>query len=676
MFSEDMLENANYMYAAIFAAGAFLAYYWMKPDDKEEELFKFKTMNPTVVNNQQDVGGGDIISRMKAKGRNILILYGSQTGTAEDFSSTLSKEAQRYENMKAMAVDPEDIELEDLSRLNEIENSVLVFCVATYGEGDPTDNLQTTHDWLNDPEREEDQSFENINFAVFGLGNKTYENYNTMGKYFDKRLSQLGGSRLLDLGLGDDDGNIEEDFNSWKENFWSAICKKFNVSRLENQGTIRNFELKANPRTDRVFTGEVVRFNSYKNQRPPFDAKNPFLAQVKVNRELHNGGDRSCMHIEFDLTDSKIRYEAGDHLAIYPTNDTEAVNSLGKILNVDLDEIFSLQNIDEDSSKKFPFPCPTTFRTALTHYVDIHSPPRVNLLNELIQYCDGDAKDQLIKLCGTAGADVDQAKELYQKWVVDSRRSIVHVLEDLNGAKNIPIDHLLELLPRLQPRYYSIASSPKSDPNSVAVCAILVKYKSLAGRINQGVATAFMKNKIPNDSPDIPNPTVPCYVRRSQFKLPFRPLTPIIMVGPGTGFAPFRGFLQHRKWQKDEGREVGATYLFTGCRNKAIDYIYEDELEQYSKSGVLTDNFVAFSRDTEKKVYVQHILKEKKQLVWDCINKNGNIYVCGDAKNMARDVNDIIVEIISEFKQVPTQGAIDFVKSLRNKGRYQEDVWS
>ena len=101
--------------------------------------------------NKQDVGGGDIISRMKAKGRNILILYGSQTGTAEDFSSTLSKEAHRYEDMKAMAVDPEDIELEDLSRLNEIENSVLVFCVATYGEGDPTDNLQTTHDWLNDP---------------------------------------------------------------------------------------------------------------------------------------------------------------------------------------------------------------------------------------------------------------------------------------------------------------------------------------------------------------------------------------------------------------------------------------------------------------------------------------------------------------------------------------------
>ena len=125
--------------------------------------------------------------------------------------------------------------------------------------------------------------------------------------------------------------------------------------------------------------------------------------------------------------------------------------------------IRSIRNSEtlEDSSKKFPFPCPTTFRTALTHYVDIHSPPRVNLLNELIQYCDGDAKDQLIKLCGTAGADVDQAKELYQKWVVDSRRSIVHVLEDLNGSKNIPIDHLLELLPRLQPRYYSIASSPK-----------------------------------------------------------------------------------------------------------------------------------------------------------------------------------------------------------------------
>ena len=155
-----------------------------------------------------------------------------------------------------------------------------------------------------------------------------------------------------------------------------------------------------------------------------------------------------------------------------------------------------------------------------------------------------------------------------------------------------------------------------------------------------------MKSKIPIESEDVPSPTMPCYIRRSQFKLPFKPAAPVIMIGPGTGFAPFRGFLQHRfiffiifkyhgsvrKWQKEEKLNVGETILFTGCRNRAVDYIYQEELEQYEKEGVLTKNFVAFSRDDpNKKVYVQHLLAEQKDLVWDCIKegRNGNIYVCG-----------------------------------------------
>merc|ERR1711953_474784 len=219
-----MMDSLNLYYVTLCAAGACIAYYLFKSDDAEVPSFEFKTISTKTPVSAQETVGNDIISRMKAKGRNILILYGSQTGTAEDFSSTLSKEAQRYENMKAMAVDPEDIELEDLYRLNEIENSVLVFCVATYGEGDPTDNLQTTHDWISEEEVENEKSFEGITYAVFGLGNKTYENYNTMGKFFDKRMEKCGAKRLLDLGLGDDDGNIEDDFNSWKEKFWSAIC--------------------------------------------------------------------------------------------------------------------------------------------------------------------------------------------------------------------------------------------------------------------------------------------------------------------------------------------------------------------------------------------------------------------------------------------------------------------
>lgn len=139
--------------------------------------------------------------------------------------------------------------------------------------------------------------------------------------------------------------------------------------------------------SDRIYTGEVARLHSLQSQRPPYDAKNPYLAPIKVNRELHKGGGRSCMHIEFDIEGSKMRYEAGDHVAMYPVNDTELVEKLGKSCNADLDTVFSLINTDLESSKKHPFPCPTTYRTALTHYLEITALPRTHILKELVEYC-------------------------------------------------------------------------------------------------------------------------------------------------------------------------------------------------------------------------------------------------------------------------------------------------
>merc|ERR1711953_1309397 len=201
-------------------------------------------MAPMAQKETEEVGGDDIISKMKAQGRNILVLYGSQTGTAEDFSAGLAREAHRYEKMKAMVVDPE-----------EIEYSILVFLVATYGEGDPTDNTQTIYDWLQDEEHDE-SLFEGQKFAVFVLGNKTYEFYNAMGIYFDKRLAELGGERISDLGLGDDDANIAEDFNAWKEQFWISVCRTFGVNRKETDGTIRQYKLNPQFNENRVFTGE------------------------------------------------------------------------------------------------------------------------------------------------------------------------------------------------------------------------------------------------------------------------------------------------------------------------------------------------------------------------------------------------------------------------------------
>ncbi|XP_073471314.1 NADPH--cytochrome P450 reductase isoform X2 [Aquarana catesbeiana] len=608
------------------------------------------------------------VEKMKKTGKNIVVFYGSQTGTGEEFANRLSKDAHRY-GMRGMAADPEEFEMADLSRLTEIENSLAVFCMATYGEGDPTDNAQDFYDWL----QEADVDLSGLKFAVFGLGNKTYEHFNAMGKYVDKRLEELGAERIFELGMGDDDGNLEEDFITWREQFWPAVCEHFGVEATGDESSIRQYELvvHTDENMNKVYTGEMGRLKSYETQKPPFDAKNPYLADVTANRKLNQGGERHLMHLELDINGSKIRYESGDHVAVYPANDSSIVNKLGEILSADLDTVISLNNLDEESNKKHPFPCPTTYRTALTYYLDVTNPPRTNVLYELAQYAtDQKEQENLRKMASSAA----EGKALYLSWVLEARRNILAILEDMSSLRP-PLDHLCELLPRLQARYYSIASSSKVHANSIHICAVLVEYETKTGRTNKGVATNWLKNKQPCDNGH--KSTVPMYVRKSQFRLPFKPSTPVIMVGPGTGIAPFIGFIQEREWLKQQGKEVGETVLYYGCRHEHEDYLYKEELARFHKDGVLTQLNVAFSRDQKEKIYVQHLLKKNKEHLWKLINEeNAHIYICGDARNMARDVQNAFYDIVEEFGKMDHALAVDYIKKLMTKGRYSQDVWS
>ncbi|XP_059370960.1 NADPH--cytochrome P450 reductase-like isoform X2 [Carassius carassius] len=608
------------------------------------------------------------IDKMKKTGKNIVVFYGSQTGTAEEFANRLAKDAHRY-GMKGMSADPEEYDMSELSRLPEIENSIAIFCMATYGEGDPTDNAQDFYDWLH----EGDANFSGVKYTVFALGNKTYEHYNAMGKYVDQRLSELGAQRIFDLGMGDDDGNLEEDFVSWREQFWPAVCEHFGVEATGEESSIRQYELKVHSdvNMNKVYTGELGRLKSFESQKPPFDSKNPFLAPVTVNRKLNKAGDRHLMHLELDITGSRIRYESGDHVAVYPINDSVIVSRIGDLLGVDLDTVISLNNLDEESNKKHPFPCPTTYRTALTHYLDITNPPRTNVLYELAQYASEPKEQENMRKMASSSAE---GKALYQSWVLDSCRNILAVLEDLPSLRP-PIDHLCELLPRLQARYYSIASSSKVHPNSIHICAVVVEYETKTGRVNKGVATNWLKNKTPTDNGH--KATVPMYIRKSQFRLPFKSTNPVIMIGPGTGIAPFMGFVQERGWLKEQGKEVGETVLYYGCRYKNEDFLYQEELEEFEETGVLTELNVAFSRDQAEKVYVQHLLKRNKEAVWRLVHTdNAHIYICGDARNMARDVQNAFYEIAEELGGLSRAQAVDYIKKLMTKGRYSQDVWS
>jgi len=374
------------------------------------------------------------------------------------------------------------------------------------------------------------------------------------------------------------------------------------------------------------------------------------------------------MHIELDVEGSRIRYDAGDHVAIYPTNNTQTVDRLIELLNIDGDTIFTMNNLDEDSTKKHPFPCPTSYRTALLHYVDIVALPRTHIIKELAKYTeDNKERTHLEQMAGTT----PEGKSLYHKWIMDDVRHLQHILEDLPTCKP-PVDHLLELLPRLQPRFYSIASSAKVCPTSVHVCGVVVEYSTPTGRTNKGVATTWLKEKVPEGEKD---PKVPIYIRRSQFRLPNRPQTPVIMIGPGTGLAPFRGFIQERAWLKQQGKPVGPTVLYFGCRNKNLDYIYEEELEAWKSEGVL-DLHVAFSRDQEEKRYVSHILRETGENVWSLLQQGGHLYVCGDAKMMAKDVRHGIIDICKVHGGLSESDADAFVKKLETQKRYSADVWS
>nr|CAG4643053.1 EOG090X027R [Ilyocryptus agilis] len=621
------------------------------------------TMQPTLI---ARVNESSYISKMKASGRNIVVFYGSQTGTAEEFAGRLAKEAARY-GMKALVADPEECEMEDLCKLNEIRNSMAVFCMATYGEGDPTDNAQAFYEWLQGG----DTDLTGLNFAVFGLGNKTYEHFNAMGKYVDKRLEELGGTRVVEAGVGDDDANMEEDFLTWKDKFWPSVLDFFGMELNLQEISMRQYRLVVPEVTsDKLFTGEIARLRAYQTQRPPFDAKNPYLAHVTAWRELHRAGGRSCMHIELDIANSKLRYDAGDHVAIYPVNDPTLVNRFGELLGVDLDTAISLVNIDEDSSKKHPFPCPCTYRTALSYYLDITSNPRTHVLKELAEYTsDPQEKEKLLKMTGAN----PEGKELYHQWVLNDNRSLLHVLEDMPSCKP-PLDLVCELLTRLQARYYSISSSSKLYPENVHVTAVLVNYTTPTGRVNNGVATTWLASKKP-DSETAPH-HVPIFIRKSQFRLPAKPQTPIIMIGPGTGVAPFRGFIQERMKMKQEGKPVGETILFFGCRNRTEDFIYENELKESVEDGLLTLH-TAFSREQDKKIYVTHLLKQQGETVWRILSQeNGHIYVCGDARNMARDVHDIIIDLCCQYGQMSTSDAQAFVKKLETQRRYSADVWS
>ncbi|KAK0201986.1 putative cytochrome P450 oxidoreductase [Desarmillaria ectypa] len=681
-----------------------------------------------------DVNPRDFAAKMKAGNKRLVIFYGSQTGTAEEYAIRLAKEAKAKFGLTSLVCDPEEYDFETLDSLPE--GTAAIFVMASYGEGEPTDNAVTLLQNLSDDSFEFSQGsrrLENLKYVLFGLGNKTYEHYNLVARQVDQYLTGMGATRIGERGEGDDDKSMEEDYLEWKDDMWEAFAKALGVEEGQG-GDSADFavsELASHPE-EKVYLGELSA-RALTKTKGIHDAKNPYAAPIAVARELFSlTGDRNCVHVELNIEGSGITYQHGDHVGVWPTNAEIEVDRLLCALGLydKKDTVIGIESLDP-ALAKVPFPVPTTYATVLRHYIDISAMAGRQILGSFSKFAPTPEAEAFLK-------EVNSNKETYADVVGKGCLKVGEILQTAAGNDltaipstsntsvwNIPFDLIVSSIPRLQPRYYSISSSPKVHPNSIHVTCVTLKYKSEGDKVPTrwvyGVGSNFLLNlkyaangeRIPMvSSIGIANAVLPTYaingprgayhqetiykspihVRRSTFRLPTNPKSPVIMIGPGTGVAPFRGFVQERvalarrtleKNGPDALADWGRITLFYGCRKSTEDFLYKEEWPQYQEE--LKGKFTlhcSFSREKYRpdgsKIYVQDLIWEDRQNIADSIiNGKGYVYICGEAKNMSKAVEEVLAKILGEAKggSAEVEGTAE-VKMLKERSRLLLDVWS
>ena len=370
-----------------------------------------------------------------------------------------------------------------------------------------------------------------------------------------------------------------------------------------------------------------------------YSRKNPFPAQLAARRSLTGSGSgKETLHFEVSLSGSDLSYEVGDSLGIFPANDAAGVNAVLSAAGLTGEEPVESAGAN--------------LREVLTHQVTLREPSR-QLLAAILEKCPSAA--ELSELTDP------EAKSVMDDWV--DGREVVDILESYPQARFTP-DELVKVLRKLQPRLYSIASSPKAHPEAVHLTVAVVRYE-LHGRQRQGVCSTYLADRVETRP-------MPVFIHSAKhFRPPEDPAVPVIMVGPGTGIAPFRAFLQER----EATGATGPTWLFFGDRNRTTDFLYEEEINAWLERGVLHRLDTAFSRDQAEKVYVQHRMLENGAEIWRWLAQGAYFYVCGDAARMAKDVDDALHRIVEEQGGKTKEEAAAFVGELKKAKRYRKDVY-
>ena len=570
----------------------------------------FAAANLTIAGGAHEVWANDParVETSPARSKEVTILYGSQTGNAQ----ALAKKAGNMLEGNGYQVTVSSMSDFKANNLKKVQN--LLILVSTHGEGDPPDNALSFHEYLHGRRA---PKLEGLHYSVLSLGDSSYEFFCQTGKEFDSRLEELGGTHLYPR--VDCDLDYDEPAAEWLEGIVNSLNATESISAKGEAATTQQV-------TETVYS-----------------RTNPYRAEVLENINLNGrGSNKETRHLELSLEGSGLAYEPGDSLGIYPENDPVLVDQLLEGLPWDPEVRVTVNKHGET----------LTLKEAFTSHYEITVLTK-QLLEKAAQLTTSEGLRDLV----ASESNEKLNSYLYGRYLLD-------LVQDF-GAWGSSAQEFVSILGKIPARLYSIASSLAANPDEVHLTIGAVRYEAHE-RERKGVCSTYCAERVkPGDS-------IAVYIQQNDnFRLPEDPATPIIMVGPGTGAAPFRAFMQER----EESGAQGKSWLFFGDQHFVTDFLYQTEWQKWLKEGVLTKMDVAFSRDTSEKVYVQHRMLENSVELFKWIKEGAAVYICGDEKNMAHDVYNTLVKILETEGSMTQEQAEAYLADMQQQKRYQRDVY-
>lgn len=594
---------------------------------------------------EEAVEGAPVVKR-PSHGTPLTILYGSNLGTTEGFAKELARSAE---------FNGFDVALRTLDEaINEVPTDGTVILTSASYNGGPPDNAAKFMSWLDGLEP---GALAGVTYTVLGCGNSDWAaTFQAIPRKIDEKFAALGARRLLDSTELDAKEDIDSQFQDWSDALWQIVGDDAGLD-IDFTETVEEPPLY------------TVKFTKSVTGNPVATAVGAVEMTVKTNRELQgkvaSGEQRSTRHIEVAMPDG-VTYAPGDHLCVVPKNRPDIVKRL--LAHFDLQEDTYIK-VESRSDMRGPFPSGSTF--SVKHLAEsvgeLQAVATRRDIKTMAKYTQCPHTQAALQ---ALSAPADGENDPYRDEVARKHRSVLDLLEDFPACE-LPLAVFIELIPMISPRYYSISSSPNAAPGICSVTVGVVRGPALSGHGQfEGTCSNYLAGTVPGDSlmAIFKEPS-------SDFHVPEDPATPMIMIGPGTGLAPFRGFLQEREWRKSQGQDLGDALLFFGCRHPDQDFYYRDELHGYADQGIV-ELHTAFSRHGETRTYVQDVLREKGDRVWDLIEGGAKVYVCGDGARMEPDVRGALIDLHSRKTGASRAQSEAWMDEMTSSERYVLDVWA